>query len=78
MQIYKSNNTIHRSVYTACVTYKDSGYYLVNCFLTGKFALLTEKQKEIFEHPTDYLSEIIIPTLLEYGFIQMKMNILYL
>ena len=64
-----SNNTIHRSVYTACVPYKDSGYYLVHCFLTGKFALLTEKQKEIFEHPVDHLSEKIIPTLLEYGFI---------
>lgn len=70
-----SNNlekVMHRSTYTACVPYKDSGYYLVHSFLTGKFALLTEKQKEIYEHPDKYASEKIIPTLLEYGFISME------
>ena len=64
-----SRNTLHRSTYTACVPYKDTGNYLLHCFLTGKFALLTEKQKEIFENPSEHLNEKIIPTLLEYGFI---------
>ena len=41
---------IHRSVYTACVPYKDTGTYLLHSFMTGKFALLTEKQKEVFEY----------------------------
>ena len=60
---------IHRSAYTACVPYKDTGTYLMHSFMTGKFALLTEKQKEVFEHPAEHLSEQIIPALLEYGFL---------
>lgn len=65
----KIENTLNRSIYTACVPYKDTGYYLLHCFLTGKFALLTEKQKEIFENPSKHLDSKIIPTLLEYGFL---------
>lgn len=64
-----SERPIHRSIYTACVPYKDTGYYLLHCFLTGKFALLTEKQKEVFECPSQHLTDKIIPSLLEYGFI---------
>lgn len=65
-------NIIHRSIYTACVPYKDTGYYLLHCFLTRKFALLTNKQKEVFDHPNDHLSDKIIPILLKYGFISKE------
>lgn len=65
-------NSIHRSVYTACVPYIDTGYYLLHCFLTGKFALITEKQKEVFENPAEHLTDKIVPSLLEYGFISKE------
>lgn len=63
---------IHKSVYTACFPYKDTGYYLLHCFLTGKFALLDEKQKDVFENPIKHLDDNIIPMLLECGFISEK------
>lgn len=62
-------NNIHRSKYTACVPYKDTGLYLTYSFLTKKFALLTENQKGIFEHPSEHLSAGILPAMLELGFL---------
>lgn len=66
------DNIIHRSKYTACVPYKDTGLYLVYSFLTKKFALLTEKQKEILDQPAAHLSSGAVPALLQLGFLSGK------
>ena len=65
----QSDTPLHRGVYTACVPYKDTGRYLLHSFMTGKFALLTEGQKEVFEHPAEHPSAPVLPELIRLGFV---------
>lgn len=66
------DNIIHRSKYAACVPYKDTGLYLTYSFLTKKFALLTEKQKEILDQPSGHLSSEAVSAMLRLGFLSEK------
>ena len=67
--IKDSAAAIHRSRYAACVPYKDTGRYLAFSFAEQKFALLTEEQKEILDHPEAHSSSALIPVLLKLGFL---------